>query len=254
MIKLLIRADDIGYCDGVNRGIRDVVETGLVKSAGLMPNMEEAQKGFEMLKELDVCIGQHTNLCLDKPCCNPDDIPSLVNEDGLFKSSKQYRDAFKEGLDIINVDDAIKEIDAQYKRFKEITNREPAYFEAHALASNNLRIALSIVAKENNLLYSDMFPMQKNATYNGKKVIQCNMNSMNEDYNPLISLQEAISCADLYIPNIYVLHPGYVDEYLLENSSLTYNREKEVSMMRDENTAKYLKQQNIKVISYLDIK
>lgn len=37
MIKLLIRSDDIGYCDGVNRGIRDSVEAGLVKSAGLMP-------------------------------------------------------------------------------------------------------------------------------------------------------------------------------------------------------------------------
>ena len=54
MIKLLIRADDIGYCDGVNRGIRDSVEAGLVKSVGLMPNMIEAVNGFQMVKDQDV--------------------------------------------------------------------------------------------------------------------------------------------------------------------------------------------------------
>ena len=64
MIKLIIRADDIGYCDGVNRGIKDAVETGLVKSVGLMPNMDEAVNGFEMLKGKDICIGQHTNVLL----------------------------------------------------------------------------------------------------------------------------------------------------------------------------------------------
>ena len=110
MIKLLIRADDIGYCDGVNRGIRDSVEAGLVKSAGLMPNMIEAVNGFQMVKDQDVCIGQHTNLCLGVPCCDPKDIPSLVNENGEFKSSSQFRNAFKDGVDLISLDDAILEI------------------------------------------------------------------------------------------------------------------------------------------------
>ena len=120
MIKLIIRADDIGYCDGVNRGIKDAVETGLVKSAGLMPNMNEAVNGFEMLKGKDICIGQHTNLCLGVPCCDPKDIPSLVNENGELKSSSQFRNAFKDGVDLITLEDAVLEIEAQYRRFKEI--------------------------------------------------------------------------------------------------------------------------------------
>ena len=45
MKQLLIRADDIGYSYAVNLGIARAVNEGLVRSAGLMPNMPEAQRG-----------------------------------------------------------------------------------------------------------------------------------------------------------------------------------------------------------------
>ena len=47
--------------------------------------MIEAVNGFQMVKDQDVCVGQHTNLCLGVPCCDPKDIPNLVNENGEFK-------------------------------------------------------------------------------------------------------------------------------------------------------------------------
>ena len=39
MKQLLIRADDIGYSYAVNLGIARSINEGLVRSAGLMPNM-----------------------------------------------------------------------------------------------------------------------------------------------------------------------------------------------------------------------
>ena len=45
MKQLLIRADDIGYSYAVNLGIARSINEGLVRSAGLMPNMPEAERG-----------------------------------------------------------------------------------------------------------------------------------------------------------------------------------------------------------------
>ena len=240
MIKLLIRADDIGYCDGVNRGIRDSVEAGLVKSVGLMPNMIEAVNGFQMVKDQDVCVGQHTNLCLGVPCCNPKDIPSLVNENGEFKSSSQFRNAFKDGVDLISLDDTILEIEAQYRRFKEMTGKDLDYFEAHAIASNHLSEA-------------NLSPMDEYGTFCGMKIRQCRMRSMEKEYDPFLTLQEAVKNADPSVVNVFVTHPGYVDAYLEMHSSLTVNREKEVAMLKNEEVKKWLQENEVTLVSYRDI-
>ena len=47
MKQLLVRADDLGYSYAVNLGIARAVNEGLVRSAGLMPNMTEAQRGWD---------------------------------------------------------------------------------------------------------------------------------------------------------------------------------------------------------------
>ena len=43
------------------------------------------------------------------------------------------------------------EIEAQYLRFKEITGKDPDYFECHAVISQNFFIALRNVAKKYGL-------------------------------------------------------------------------------------------------------
>ena len=75
------------------------------------------------------------------------------SENGQFKSSRTYRQS-KE--DFVVLEEAIIEIEAQYKRFKEITHLEPSYFEAHAVASDNLLRGIEIVAKRHNLKFNDI--------------------------------------------------------------------------------------------------
>ena len=96
----------------------------------------------------DVCLGQHTNVCVGKPISDPHKISSLVNENGEFKSSREYRQT-KE--DFVVLEEAILEVEAQYERFKEITQQEPAYFEAHAVMSQNLMKAIEIVGERHHL-------------------------------------------------------------------------------------------------------
>ena len=42
MKQLLIRADDLGYSDGVNYGIAKAVNKGIVKSVGVMTKIGRA--------------------------------------------------------------------------------------------------------------------------------------------------------------------------------------------------------------------
>ena len=123
MKQLIIRADDIGYSEAVNYGIEKSVKEGLIGSAGLMPNMPFAEHGLKLLEGTGIAIGQHTNMCLEKPCSDPKDIPSLVDENGYLKSSRTYREAFKNGEDFVVVEEAVLEIEAQYRRFKELVGK-----------------------------------------------------------------------------------------------------------------------------------
>lgn len=135
MKQLLIRADDLGYSYAVDLGIARSVDEGLVCSVGLMPNMPEAEHGWSLVADADIAVGQHTNVCLGKPCADPALIPSLLDENGEFHSSRTFREHFKRGEELIDFDEACIEIRAQHDRFVEIVGREPDYFEAHAVMS-----------------------------------------------------------------------------------------------------------------------
>lgn len=253
MVRLLLRADDLGYCEAVNYGIAKCVEDGMIRSVGLMPNMPSAAHGLRLLDGSGVCMGQHTNICLGKPCTEPEKIPSLVNGNGEFKSSREYREAYARGQDFVCLDDAVLEIEAQYHRFVELTGSQPDYFEAHAVMSENLYRGLEIVAERYHLKYNRISPMERTGTFEGKEIAACSVKSMEPDYDPFVCLKEAVRDADQTLPNVYVCHPGYLDAYLLRTSSLTVNRTKEVEMLCDSEMKQWLKKQDVRLITYREI-
>lgn len=251
MKKFLLRADDLGYSEAVNYGIYKTVTDGLIRSVGLMPNMETATHGVRLLKDADIALGQHTNICLGKPLSNPSLIPSLVNEDGFFKSSSQY---YSESGDLVVKEEAVLEIEAQYQRFVELTQREPDYFEGHAVFSKNFFAALEEVAIRHGLKYSGF-------SFDGKPIrigqtdvhICFSINTMIEDYEPEKVLMEQVGQAFEDSVNLCVYHPGYLDEFLLKHSSLTINRTKEAAMLCNPVIRQWLQKQEIKLIDYRDL-
>ena len=100
MKKFMIRADDLGFSKAVNYGIFETVKNGVIKNIGFMVNMHASIHGYELVKDYDICLGQHTNVCVGKPISNPTKIPSLVNKNGEFKSSKEYRKAKEDFVDM----------------------------------------------------------------------------------------------------------------------------------------------------------
>ena len=131
MKKLLLRADDLGYSEAVNYGIEKSIRQGLIRSLGVMVNMPATLHGVDLIKDCDIALGVHVNICAERPLSDPALIPSLVDENGHFKSSQTYRSASE---DFVVFEEVIIEIEAQYHRFQELFGRKPDYFEGHAVA------------------------------------------------------------------------------------------------------------------------
>ena len=252
-IQMILRADDIGYSEAVNYGIEKTVKEGLVRTAGLMVNMPATVHGLKLVEGTGICLGQHTNLCIGKPCADPAKIPSLLDENGNLKSSKIYRAAFAEGREFTVLDEMVIEIEAQYHRFKELVGRDPDYFEAHAVQSKNLSKALAIVAEKYGLKLNTRDGVTGKRTFCGKPIASQPIESMQPDYDPWESLKKAVRLADPSLPNVFVCHPGYLDDFILRSSSLTVNRTKEVAMLTDPAMKDWLDAHDVQLITYSDL-
>lgn len=250
MKKLLIRADDLGFSEGTNCGIAKTVKDGIIRSVGLMPNMSAARHGVELLRGEKVCLGQHTNICVGRPLTDPARIPSLVQPNGEFRSSRDYRTAEE---DFVVLDEVILEIEAQYQRFVELTGEQPHYFEGHAVASRNFFKGLEIVAQRHNLDYLAFAPGPDAIPF-GKEKLYFYMESMKPDYDPFASLKNCIEHAHSEGVEMFVCHPGYLDAYILEKSSLTTPRAMEVKMCCSEETKQFLTENEVKLVTYCDLK
>lgn len=239
MKKLLIRADDIGYSYAVDLGIARTIREGLVRSAGVMPNMPETVRGVRWAREaaaeagVTIALGQHTNVCLGTPCADATTIPSLVDENGQLKSSRTYREAFKRGEDFVDYKDAVREIEAQYARFLEVVDAEPDYFEAHAVASKTLFRAIHDVAQAHGLREQPMSFDPKAQVTCGNTPVRMVMRSMAPDYDPSSVVRQTVEGMADGECVVMVFHPGYLDDFILTHSSLTTNRTKEVDALID---------------------
>lgn len=250
MKKILVRADDLGFSEGINYGIEKSVKQGIIKSVGIMMNMDATEHGIQLLKDTGACFGLHTNICVGKPLTDPKLIPSIVDENGYFKSSKQYRSA-KE--DFVVLDEVILEVEAQYLKFVELMGEKPHYFEGHAVMSDNFFKAMEMVAKKYDC---DYLPVSFNGPVKFRNtMLYTSMDSMKPNYNPFESLKR--DALKDYGDNgicMFVCHPGYLDAYIMSVSSLLQPRVLEVEMTCSEETRKWLEDNHIEVITYDDLK
>ena len=245
--RLLLRADDLGFSEAVNLGIAKSIKQGLIRSVGLMTNMDASAHGVDLICDTKVCLGQHTNICVGRPLTDPKLIPSLTQPNGEFKTSREYRSSTE---DFVNLDEVIIEIEAQYEAFKKLTGTKPQYFEGHAVASANFFKGLEIVAKRHGLDYLE-FSMDASPIHFKDKKLHMVMESMKADYNPYETLKNITYKDD--VVEMMVCHPGYLDDYILTHSSLTIPRTKEVAMLCSNEARDWITDNGIQIVTYADL-
>lgn len=86
--RLVVNADDLGLTAGVNDGIFDAHELGILTSASLFANAPATADAIRRARALpSIGIGAHLTLVDGTPTLPPGRVPSLVGDDGRFRAS-----------------------------------------------------------------------------------------------------------------------------------------------------------------------
>ena len=247
MGRILVRADDLGYCESFNYGLARAVKRGIVRSVGVMANMEWAEQGVRLLDGCDVTFTLHAVISQGRPLTDPKRIPSLVTATGEFKSNAVYR-AAKE--DFVVLEEAVMEIEAQFLQLEHWIGKKPFMVEGHAVPSNNFFKAMAIVAAKYGVHTMQMGP-------GGAKIANTrmlfSMDSGNADYDPFESFKKAATQPmEADQAALMVLHPGYVDKYIYETSYITKNRALEVAFAIDPEVPKWCAENGVELLTFAD--
>lgn len=115
MRRLIINADDFGLTEGVTKGIVEGHQNGVISSTCLLANLPAAKLAASLVPAVGrLGIGLHLNLTCYRPLLPPEEVPSLVDENGWFYFSTDLVAARAA------VGDVEKEFRAQLARFKEL--------------------------------------------------------------------------------------------------------------------------------------
>ncbi|HID86777.1 MAG TPA: carbohydrate deacetylase [Anaerolineae bacterium] len=124
--KLIVNGDDFGRCPGVNRGIIEAHERGILTSTTLMVNMPAADEAFALAREHpDLGVGIHLVFTAGQPILPPEQIPTLVDEEGRFLGQRTWL----ADLDRADSNELRAELRAQIERFRE--RRAPTHLDCH---------------------------------------------------------------------------------------------------------------------------
>lgn len=239
-MEILIRADDLGYSEAVNYGIFKSAKDGIINNIGLMSNMEKARHGYQLVSDLDICLGLHANISAGKPISDPAEIPSLVNDE-CFKGSKSYNNG---QLDIVNFEEAFKEVQKQVEFFKEIVGYTPRYIDFHAVFNQNFISAVKAVADMNNIPFigisseTELYTLN-NSTLQTQIAIGTTQQELFDSFRKIIAENKS-GCFDLII-----YHPGFIDADLLMHSSLTEKRVYETAFLTSNELKTYISREDI---------
>ena len=233
--KLIVVADDFGFSEAYNYGAIKAYKEGIVTVLSLMSNMKAAAHAVELWRREaeDACIVQHTNFVQGYPVSRPEDIPSLVDENGMFYRSSSWKPENAQDQKCIGdivptAEDCYKETIAQLERHKELTGRYPIHFEGHSVMTAPVREAFAKTVEEFGI-HSMTTPEEETKTmYPAHELAHGNpeyMSVIMRGTRPEDFFEDRLGLLKSpFEINIMHFHPGYLDNYIFKNTSLTIPR------------------------------
>jgi predicted glycoside hydrolase/deacetylase ChbG (UPF0249 family) len=259
-MKLLIQGDDFGFTRGVTYGIRDAIDLGVLRNTGLFTNMPSAELAVSFMKDRpQVCFGVDFNIVSGPSVSDPKDIPHLVDSDGNFiRSGVRQRDPMfateKGRRAMFPYDEVYRELKNQYNKFIEMTGRKPGYLHAHSLMHENYMEAIRAISKETGIPFSmDLMENLHAATeeFVGKSKVFDPEAQLASD-----PLKGFMANADQFLSHDYgwlCRHPGYVDDDLIQLTTLSLERMKDAAMYMSDELKNWIDQNNVELITYYDL-
>ena len=217
---VIVNADDFGSSDGINRGIIEAHETGIVTSASLMVNAAATEAAVELAEDHQaLSLGLHVNLT-------------------------------GEGEEIVDLQDlqAVKrELEGQFTRFLDLTGKLPTHIDSHHHIHREFNVAHFFIelGRHHGLPlrgYSDV-------VYVGGFYGQWEHGQSDETHIDVASLVSLLRSVKPGFTEI-ACHPGYVTGGFVS----TYNREREIELksLTDPRVKAAIEKEEIELINYGD--
>jgi hopanoid biosynthesis associated protein HpnK len=128
--NLIVNADDLGWTEGVNRGIAEAHRNGIVTSASLLANGAAFALGVEMARTTPgLGVGVHLNLSDGAPVAPRELVTSLVNDAGEFQGGPENL-LVRIGRRRLVMEEVEREWDAQIAKVRE-AGIAPTHLDGH---------------------------------------------------------------------------------------------------------------------------
>jgi predicted glycoside hydrolase/deacetylase ChbG (UPF0249 family) len=222
MIKLIVNADDFGLSRGVNHGIIDSHLYGIVNSTTMMMNMTGTEHAIQLAKNYpDLKVGVHLTLTCGKPLL--DEVPSLVDDNGYFRSLSSLKPSD------ISLHELEREWTAQIEKFIH-SGLNPSHLDSHHHVHTLQE--LHPVVKELSLKFG--LPVRRNG-FNGISGVETISDAALFDfYGEGASTEYFSNLTERFRGDLtleIMCHPAYLDPVLLEISSYTFKRLTELEIL-----------------------
>lgn len=241
-MKIIFNADDFGYSNAINYGILDAFKYGVLTSTTLMVTMPGTDNAVELIKKNeDLAIGIHFNISLGRPITNG---ITLVDCNGVFMKPDSLTSGYR-----YDEEELREELKAQYNRFITLVGKKPTHIDSHLFSSDKIpemRKICAEIAKEEGI---PMRNYELDYTNNVKFV-------QHRTFNAGTGLEYIIENIDSICKYEYVeimTHPGYIDSYVMKNSSYNLQRLEELEFLLSNKVKDLLSEKNVELISYRDV-
>ncbi|MBP2100033.1 chitin disaccharide deacetylase [Enterococcus rivorum] len=252
-MKLIVNADDFGFSKGQNYGIIDSFKDGIVTATTLMNNMPDTMHAYELAKaNPDLDLGVHLALDVGRPISSIELVPSLVDEDGLFKKNpladklnsplnlREVYTEWKAQIDLM-IDNDIQptHIDSHHH-----IHMDPSLIETYLKLAKEYDLAIRFHPKE---LPKETIPL---------------LNKMITDFR-----RADLFSSEFYLENVAVdffyklplrtdktveimCHPAYLDQTILTRSSYALERSIELEVLQSSEAKLILAENKVELINF----
>jgi len=285
--SLIVNADDLGWTEGVNRGIAEANRNGIVTSASLLANGVAFALAVELARTSPgLGVGVHLNLSDGQPVAPPELVTSLVNNKGTFQGGPENL-LMRLGRRKLALEDVEREWDAQIEKVRD-AGITPTHLDGHkhvhmlpglfeialrlakrhgigavrvALEESSLRTALSAGTKKRGSVV-----MRQGVQARGLKLLARDAREIAEragiataDYFCGIAqtgelTREGVTQLLKSLPEgttELMCHPGYLDAELEKSPTrLQKSRETELAILTDPGIRNLVASQGIRLIDY----
>ncbi|MEL0702682.1 chitin disaccharide deacetylase [Clostridioides difficile] len=243
MTKIIINADDFGYCEAVNYGIISAHNNGIVRSTSMMANMPGVEHGVGLLKENKTLnCGVHMTLSCGRPLLS--NLKTIVDKDGFF-----IRRITEEIIEKMDCDEIYRELCAQIDRVKGLgidISHLDSHHHIHTLVS--LKSVIEKIVTKYNL------PIRGGFEYNLEysKVVPLIDSFYKENVSEEYFIKNIDEIMKYDVVDI-MSHPAFLDDYILNSTSYAIDRTKEHKILTSKKVKEFLEKNGLVISSYRDI-